>query len=88
MVYGAIDPKAGAAVSLYRIAEDTRLNHRFDVDQGASRRAGRGTIAGLLSLTSRPALAERSVAACAPVASRLKSAHEARRACGEVAESG
>ena len=35
LVFGADDPKAGAAVSLYRIASDDRLNHRFAVDQGA-----------------------------------------------------
>lgn len=35
LVFGAVDPKAGAAVSLYRIAEDERLNHRFAVDGGA-----------------------------------------------------
>jgi tRNA(adenine34) deaminase len=29
LVYAAHDPKAGAIESLYRIAEDTRLNHRF-----------------------------------------------------------
>jgi tRNA(adenine34) deaminase len=34
LVYGATDPKAGAATSLYRIAEDRRLNHRFPVDGG------------------------------------------------------
>jgi tRNA(adenine34) deaminase len=34
LVFGALDPKAGAAISLYRIAEDARLNHRFDVTQG------------------------------------------------------
>lgn len=34
LVFAATDPKAGAAVSLYRIGEDQRLNHRFDVDQG------------------------------------------------------
>ena len=34
LVFAAPDPKAGAAVSLYRIAEDVRLNHRFQVDQG------------------------------------------------------
>jgi tRNA(adenine34) deaminase len=27
-VYGARDPKAGAVESLYRLLEDTRLNHR------------------------------------------------------------
>jgi tRNA(adenine34) deaminase len=34
LVFGARDPKAGAAVSLYRIAEDPRLNHRFAVGEG------------------------------------------------------
>ena len=34
LVFGAADPKAGAAVSLYRLAEDERLNHRFAVDGG------------------------------------------------------
>jgi tRNA(adenine34) deaminase len=34
LVYGATDPKAGAARSLYRVAEDRRLNHRFPVDGG------------------------------------------------------
>ena len=34
LVYGATDPKAGAAASLYRVAEDGRLNHRFAVDGG------------------------------------------------------
>ena len=28
LVYGASDPKAGAAGSLYRLTEDRRLNHR------------------------------------------------------------
>ena len=35
LVFGARDPKAGAAVSLYGIANDARLNHRFAVDEGA-----------------------------------------------------
>lgn len=34
LVFAARDPKAGAAVSLYRIGEDERLNHRFAVDEG------------------------------------------------------
>jgi len=34
VVYGAADPKAGAAQSLYRLLEDTRLNHRADVSAG------------------------------------------------------
>jgi tRNA(adenine34) deaminase len=34
LVFGARDPKAGAIVSLYRVAEDARLNHRFDFTEG------------------------------------------------------
>jgi tRNA(adenine34) deaminase len=34
LVFGAVDPKAGAAVSLYRVADDRRLNHRFPVNAG------------------------------------------------------
>jgi tRNA(adenine34) deaminase len=34
LVFGATDPKAGAAVSLYRMAEDPRLNHRMDMGGG------------------------------------------------------
>lgn len=31
LVFGAFDPKAGAAVSLYNITNDKRLNHRLEV---------------------------------------------------------
>ena len=34
VVFGATDPKAGACGSLYKIHEDTRLNHRFLVKSG------------------------------------------------------
>ena len=34
LVYGADDPKSGACVSLYRIPEDERLNHRIEVVSG------------------------------------------------------
>ena len=33
-VYGAADPKAGALGTLYRIHEDERLNHSFEVSAG------------------------------------------------------
>jgi tRNA(adenine34) deaminase len=33
-VYGAVDPKAGALGTLYDIASDTRLNHRYEVISG------------------------------------------------------
>jgi tRNA(adenine34) deaminase len=34
VVYGASDPKAGAAQSLYRLLDDGRLNHRAEVTAG------------------------------------------------------
>jgi len=34
LVFGAADPKGGAAVSLYRVLEDGRLNHRVEVAGG------------------------------------------------------
>ncbi|HHT46989.1 MAG TPA: tRNA adenosine(34) deaminase TadA [Firmicutes bacterium] len=34
LVFGARDPKGGAAVSLYNIPADTRLNHRLEVEEG------------------------------------------------------
>jgi tRNA(adenine34) deaminase len=34
LVFGAADPKAGAATTLYRLGADTRLNHRFATDGG------------------------------------------------------
>jgi tRNA(adenine34) deaminase len=34
VVFGADDPKAGAARSLYRLLEDSRLNHRCEVVPG------------------------------------------------------
>jgi tRNA(adenine34) deaminase len=36
LVFGAPDAKAGAIHSLYRLAEDPRLNHRFDVVAGCA----------------------------------------------------
>lgn len=34
LVFGALDPKFGAIVSLYALASDPRLNHRFTIHQG------------------------------------------------------
>jgi tRNA(adenine34) deaminase len=34
VVFGATDPKAGAVRSLYRVADDPRLNHRAEVEGG------------------------------------------------------
>jgi tRNA(adenine34) deaminase len=34
LIYGALDPRAGAVASLYRLCEDPRLNHRLVVRGG------------------------------------------------------
>jgi tRNA(adenine34) deaminase len=34
VVYGAADPKAGAAKTLFQLLDDPRLNHRAEVDGG------------------------------------------------------
>lgn len=34
LVYGCADPKAGAVRTLFRIADDPRLNHRIEVEEG------------------------------------------------------
>jgi tRNA(adenine34) deaminase len=34
LVFGALDPKGGAVVSLYRVLDDSRLNHRIEVTGG------------------------------------------------------
>jgi tRNA(adenine34) deaminase len=34
VVFGALDPKAGATTTLYTIGQDLRLNHRFELTGG------------------------------------------------------
>ena len=34
LVYGAADPKAGAAQTLFRLLDDPRLNHRAEIVSG------------------------------------------------------
>lgn len=34
LVFGCLDPKGGAVESLYRVCDDSRLNHRVDVTRG------------------------------------------------------
>ena len=50
IVYGAPDPKAGAVSTLYRIASDSRLNHRAIVISGVLA----GECAALLTSFFRP----------------------------------
>ena len=46
LVFGTVDPKAGAAVSLYNLAEDKRLNHRIEVVSGIMEEECRSLIQG------------------------------------------
>ncbi len=41
VVYGAADPKSGAAVTLYHLLDDARLNHRVPVEGGVLGEEGR-----------------------------------------------
>jgi tRNA(adenine34) deaminase len=45
IVYGAADPKAGAAWSLYNIPQDERLNHRCDLIAGVRAAEGAALLA-------------------------------------------
>ncbi len=44
VVFGAMDPKAGAMGSLYHVHEDTRLNHRLPVTSGVLAEACGGVL--------------------------------------------
>ena len=46
IVYGAADPKAGAAWSLYNIPQDERLNHRCDLVAGVEEEACKSLLEG------------------------------------------
>ena len=46
LVFGAEDPKAGAARSLYTLLEDKRLNHRVEVTSGVLRQECREVLRG------------------------------------------
>lgn len=44
IVFGALDPKAGASGSLYTITNDARLNHRCTVEHGVLQEESAGII--------------------------------------------
>ena len=44
LVYGPQDPHAGAALSLYNIVQDPRLNHRVDITYGVLEDEGRALL--------------------------------------------
>ncbi len=57
IVFGARDPKNGAAVSLYRLFEDSRLNHAVEVTEGVLHEACAEILSGFFRekrLLSRP----------------------------------
>ncbi len=57
LVFGAADPKSGAAVSLYRLFEDRRFNHAVAVTGGVLREACAEILSGFFRekrLTSLP----------------------------------
>ena len=49
VVYGCDDPKAGALRSLYRLGEDARLNHRYDVVSGVLGEACASMLSGFFA---------------------------------------
>ncbi len=62
LVFGTPDPKGGAAVSLYRMAEDPRLNHRMEVVGGVLEERCSTQLRGFfqeLRAAKRSALSER-----------------------------
>ncbi len=53
IVYGAADPKAGAAWSLYNIPQDRRLNHRIDLVAGVREAECASLLSGFFADTRR-----------------------------------
>ena len=56
LVFGTVDPKAGAAVSLYNLAEDKRLNHRIEVVSGIMEEECRSLIQDFFRVRRRKSL--------------------------------
>jgi tRNA(adenine34) deaminase len=49
LVYGAQDPKAGAAYSLYNIVQDPRLNHQVEITTGVLEEECRDLLQGFFA---------------------------------------
>ena len=58
LVFGAVDPKAGAAVSLYNLAEDKRLNHRIEVVSGIMEEECRSVIQDFFRVRRRKPISQ------------------------------
>jgi tRNA(adenine34) deaminase len=46
LAFACRDPKAGAVISLYQLASDSRLNHRFDFEEGILEEECRSLLSG------------------------------------------
>ncbi|MCA9245431.1 MAG: tRNA adenosine(34) deaminase TadA, partial [Phycisphaerales bacterium] len=55
LVYGAVDPKAGACTSLYAIPTDPRLNHRLETTGGVLARECGAILSGFFRARRRQA---------------------------------
>lgn len=53
VIYGCDDPKAGAVRTLYKLLDDTRLNHRVDVVPGVLAAEGAGLLRSFFSRLRR-----------------------------------
>ena len=53
LVFGCLDPKAGAVESLYRLCEDRRLNHQLPVTRGVLAQESAATLADFFSRLRR-----------------------------------
>ena len=49
LVFACRDPKAGAAVSLYQLGHDDRLNHRLILTEGVRRQQASGLLSGFFA---------------------------------------
>jgi tRNA(adenine34) deaminase len=49
LVYGPQDPRAGAALSLYNIVQDPRLNHSMDLTPGVLAEEGAALLEGFFA---------------------------------------
>ena len=54
VVFGCSNPKAGAAVTLFRILDDPRLNHRALVEQGLKAEEGAKLLKDFFALRRKP----------------------------------
>jgi tRNA(adenine34) deaminase len=81
LVYGAPDPKAGAAESLYRLLQDPRLNHRLPVQGGVRAEAAAALLRAFFRSRRRAA---RDVSGQAAASASRKSPARTRKVSGPL----